>query len=60
MELCLKWVHAARYERVLKLDGALWLRIIAGPLLTPKTAHTNQTITKQIQQSQKSHQQPNK
>ena len=36
MELNLKWVHMARYELVLKLDGALWLTIISGPLLTPK------------------------
>ena len=34
MEFDLKWVHVARYELILKLDGALWLRIISGPLLT--------------------------
>jgi len=28
----------ARYELILKLDGALWLRIILKPLLTPKRA----------------------
>ena len=30
----LKWVHMAPYELILKLDEALWLRIISGPLLT--------------------------
>ena len=30
----LKWVHMARYELILRLDGALWLRIISKPLLT--------------------------
>ena len=38
MEIGLKWVHVARYELILKLDGALWLRIIFKPLLTPKGA----------------------
>ena len=41
MESDLKWVHMARYELILKLDGALWLRIIFKPLLTPKMAHKN-------------------
>ena len=36
MEFGLKWVHMARYELILRLDGALWLRIIFKPLLTPK------------------------
>ena len=36
MEFDLKWVHMARYELILKLDGALWLTIILKPLLTPK------------------------
>ena len=36
MELGLKWVHMARYELILRLDGALWLRIILKPLLTQK------------------------
>ena len=36
MEFDLKWVHMARYELILKLDEALWLRIILKPLLTPK------------------------
>ena len=38
MEFDLKWVHMARYELILKLDGALWLRIIFKPLLTQKGA----------------------
>ena len=36
MKLWLKWVYMARYELILKLDRALWLRIIFKPLLTPK------------------------
>ena len=32
----LKWIHMAQYELILRLDGALWLRIIFKPLLTPK------------------------
>ena len=31
-----EWVHMARYELILKLVGALWVRIILKPLLTPK------------------------
>ena len=42
MEFGLKWVHIARYELILRLDGALWLRIIFKPLLTPKRAITIQ------------------
>ena len=38
MEFCLKWVHMARYELILRLDGALWLTIIFKPLLTLKGA----------------------
>ena len=38
MEIGLKWVHMARYELILRLDGALWLTIILKPLLTPKRA----------------------
>ena len=36
MEFGLKWVHMARYELIERLDGALWLPIISGPLLTQK------------------------
>ena len=38
MEFDPKWVHMARYDLILRLDGALWLRIISKPLLTPKRA----------------------
>ena len=38
MEFGLKWVHMARYELILRLEGALWLLIIFRPLLTPKGA----------------------
>ena len=38
MEFALKWVHMARYELILGLEGALWLTIIFKPLLTPKGA----------------------
>ena len=38
MEFGLKWVHMARYELILRLDGALWLTIISKPLLTPQKA----------------------
>ena len=38
MEFGRKWVHMARYEFILRLDGALWLPIIFKPLLTPKGA----------------------
>ena len=36
MKFGLKWVHMARYELILRLDGAPWLRIISKPLLTQK------------------------
>ena len=42
MKFGLKWVHMARYELILRLDGALWLTIIFKPLLTPKKAFTIQ------------------
>ena len=38
MEFDPKWVHMARYELILRQDGAIWLRIILKPLLTPKGA----------------------
>ena len=37
MQIGLKWVHMARYELMLRLEGAL-LTIISGPLLTKKGA----------------------
>ena len=46
MEFDLKWVHMARYELILRLDGALWLRIILKPLLTPKGAIKTQNPKK--------------
>ena len=42
MKFGLKWVHMARYELILRLDGALWLTIIFKPLLTPQRAFTIQ------------------
>ena len=48
MKICLKWVHMARYELILKLDGALWLRIILKPLLTPKRAIKTKNMVQQI------------
>ena len=36
MKFGVKWVHMARLELILRLDGALWLRIFFKPLLTPK------------------------
>ena len=47
MKIGLKWVHMARYELILRLERALWLRIIFKPLLTPKG-------TIKLQKSQKS------
>ena len=44
MKFGLKWVHMARYELILRLDGALWLRIILKPLLTQKMAYTNPKV----------------
>ena len=38
MEFDLKWVHVARYELVLRLDGALWLTIIFETPLAPRRA----------------------
>ena len=43
MKFGLKLVHMARYELILRLDGALWLTIIFKPLLTPKRAIKIQT-----------------
>ena len=37
-EFGLKCVHMARYELILKLDGALWLTIIFKTSLTPGRA----------------------
>ena len=51
MEIWLKWVHMARYELILRLDGALWLRIILKPLLTPKGAIKPKTHAKPAKKS---------
>ena len=37
-EILSEMVHMARYELILRLDGALWLTVISGPLLTRKWA----------------------
>ena len=44
MEFDLKWVHMARYELILELEGALWLRIISKPLLTQKRADNTSDV----------------
>ena len=36
LEFDMRWVHMARYELILKPDGAIWLRIISKPLRLPK------------------------
>ena len=41
MKIGMKWVHMGRYELILRLDRALWLTIISGPLLTQKGAIKN-------------------
>ena len=47
MEFDLKWVHMAVYKLILRLDGALWLRIMSKPLLTPKMAMKDQKSRKE-------------
>ena len=42
MEFDLKWVHMAKYELILRLDGALWLTIISEPLPDPKKGPKSQ------------------
>ena len=46
IEFYMKWVHMARYERIVRLDGALWLTIISEPPLTSKRAMEAQQIPK--------------
>ena len=41
----------ARYGLILRLDGALWLRIIFKPLLTPKGAIKIKKIKKKVLKS---------
>ena len=50
MEFGLKWVHMAPYELILRLDGALWLRIIFKPLLTPKKVFKITKLPKNLPQ----------
>ena len=51
MEFGLKWVHMARYELILRQDGAIWLRIILKPLLAPKGAIQDPKIPKKVLKS---------
>ena len=51
MEIGLKWVHMAQYELILKQDGAIWLRIISKPLLTPKGNVKDVNILEKVQKS---------
>ena len=44
MEFDPKWIHMARYELILKLDGAIWLRIILKPSRPQKGLYKNQKI----------------
>ena len=46
-EFCLKWVHMARHELILRLDGVLWLMIISKTPLTPRKAMEGPTILKE-------------
>ena len=46
VEFDLKWVHMARCELILRLDGALWLTIISKPI---KMVHKNPKITPKSQ-----------
>ena len=47
MQFGLKWVHMAQYELILRLDGAIWLRIIFKPLLTLERAMEGPKILKE-------------
>ena len=47
MKFGLKWVHMARYELILRLDGALWLTIISKTPLTPRKAMEGQKNQKE-------------
>ena len=44
MKIGLKWVHMARYELILRLDGAYWLPIISEPLLISKEINVPKSI----------------
>ena len=43
----LKWVHMARYELILRLDGALWLTIISKIPLTARKAMKGAKVLKE-------------
>ena len=45
------WLNMARYELILRLERALWLRIIFKPLLTPKGAMKIQKNYKKVLKS---------
>ena len=47
MQFGVKWVHMARYELILRLDGALWLTIISKTPLTPRKAMEGPKIQKE-------------
>ena len=48
MEFGLKWIYMARYELILRLDGALWLRIIFKTPPDPQKGHGIIKILKQV------------
>ena len=50
MKFGLKWVHMARYELILRLDGALWvwLMIISKNPPDPKKGHGRTKKSKRI------------
>ena len=48
MKFDLKRIHMVRYELILRLDEALWLRIIFQPLLTPKRLMDGPKISKEF------------
>ena len=48
MELDLKWDNMACFGLILRQDGAIWLRIISKPLLTPKRDKKELKIRKKV------------
>ena len=48
MQLGLKWVLMARYELILRLDGALWRVIISEPHPTQKSVMEEAKIPKAL------------
>ena len=45
MEFGLRWIHVARYGVILRLDGALWLRIISGPPKSLGALHGGEEVS---------------